>query len=102
MSTPTVQTIELITREDENLSRGSKMELVSKSLDIDVLREKFKDFMSGLQGIIEVDASTSSPFQLNEIQFSAEITVNGDFKLLGTGVGLETKGAVTFVLRRNP
>ena len=100
MNTKDVQTIELITREDENLSRGGRMELISKSLDIGVLREKFKDFMTGLQSIIEVDATEGGPFQLNEIQFSAEITANGDFKLLGSGVGLEAKGAVTFVLQR--
>ena len=99
MSAKDVQTIELITREDEDISRG-RAELISKSLDIGVLREKFKDFMAGLQSIIEVDATEGGPFQLNEIQFSAEITANGDFKLLGSGVGLEAKGAVTFVLQR--
>jgi hypothetical protein len=40
-------------------------------------------------------------FRLAEIQFSAEIGADGDFKLLGTGVGVSAKSGITFVLRRD-
>ena len=44
--------------------------------------------------------TTSGAFQLSEIQFSAELSANGDFKLLGTGVGVSANTALTFVLSR--
>src|SRR6266536_886857 len=100
MSTNIPETIDVITREEEHRSRSDRIELVSSTIEVSKLRERFKEFMSSLQSIIEVHAPTDSPFQLNEIQFSAEITANGDFKLLGTGVGVEAKSAVTFVLQR--
>ncbi len=101
MSMNIPETIEVITREEEDGSRSlDRIELVSSTIEVSKLRERFKEFMSSLQSIIEVHAPTDSPFQLNEIQFSAEITANGDFKLLGTGVGVEAKSAVTFVLQR--
>ncbi len=96
--------IEVITREDEDEMLGSRglsaAELVTNALDVDVLRDKFKQFMSSLQSIIDVHEAGAGPFQLNEIQFNAEITAKGEFKLLGTGIGVEGSGAVTFVLQR--
>lgn len=100
MSTNISETIDVITREEEHRSRSDRLELVSNSIEVSKLRERFKEFMSSLQSIIDVHTPNDSSFQLNEIQFSAEITANGDFKLLGTGVGVEAKSAVTFVLQR--
>jgi hypothetical protein len=37
---------------------------------------------------------------LSEIQFSAEMSAEGEFKLLGTGVGVAANAALTFVLKR--
>ncbi len=96
--------IEVITREDEDEIMGSRgisaAELVTNALDIDALREKFNQFMSSLQSIIDVHGADAGPFQLNEIQFNAEITAKGEFKLLGTGIGVVGSGGVTFVLQR--
>lgn len=97
-----MSTIEIMVREDEDESRSNRVELVNKAVDVSVLREKFKSFMSGLQSIIELDAKDEDPFHLTQIQFSAEISANGNFKLLGTGVGIASKSAVTFVLGRKP
>jgi hypothetical protein len=93
-------TIEMVVREDEDESRSSRVELVNKAVDVGVLREKFKSFMSGLQSIIELEPDDEDPFHLKQIQFSAEISAQGDFKLLGTGAGIASKSAVTFVLER--
>jgi hypothetical protein len=94
--------IELITRpEEEDESRGVGVQLVSQAVDVDEIRKQYKKFMRNLQSIIDVGEGRAGPFQLNEVQFNAEISANGEFKLVGTGVGVEAKGAVTFVLRRN-
>src|SRR5215208_4877910 len=91
--------IELITRRDLSASRD-RTGLVSRMVDIGEMREQYRKFMRNLQSIIDVGEGYSGQFHLNEIQFNAEIADNGEFKLVGTGVGVEAKGAVTFVLRR--
>jgi len=93
--------IDIITRRDQDQSRTDRVRLVSRVVDVSELREQYKKFMSNLQSIIDVREGDVGPFQLNEIQFNAEITGNGEFKLLGTGVGVEAKSAVTFVLTRD-
>ena len=50
--------------------------------------------------IVNVKVPTIGDFELDQVQFTAEITADGDFKLLGTGVGIEAKSGVTFTLRR--
>jgi len=96
------QTIEIVTREDESeySSRGSRVEMVSEQVDVSVLRDRFQAFLASLRNMIDVDLPGDLPFELEEIQFSAEITASGEFKLLGAGVGLEIGSAVTFVLQR--
>jgi hypothetical protein len=103
-ATTSSATIEIIAREDEDLSRGpsDRVELISKKFPVGELREKFKEFMSSLQSIIEEDATSHGPFHLSEIQFSAEITGKGEFKLLGIGLGGQVSNAVTFTLTRKP
>ena len=100
MTTTPSETIEVFAREDENLSRGDRMEFISKKLSVSELRERFKQFVASLQDIIEEDAASNGPFHLSEIQFSAEITGNGEFKLLGIGLGGEVSNAITFTLTR--
>jgi len=39
-------------------------------------------------------------FVLDEIAFSEEIGADGEFKLVGTGVGFSANNRVTFILRR--
>jgi hypothetical protein len=96
------QTIEIITSESEDYSRsrGGRLELISEKVNISVLRDQFKSFIASLQSIIDIDKPNGLSFDLDEVQFSAEISANGQFKLIGTGVGVETKSAVTFILKR--
>lgn len=100
MTTVNPGTIEVFVREDDNLSRNDRTEIVSKAIPVDELRKRFKQFMLDLQAIIEEDATNNGPFQLSEVEFSAEITSKGEFKLLGVGLGGEMSNAVKFTLKR--
>src|SRR5271169_4352999 len=97
--------MQVITREDEHVSRGSRglsdrIELATRTIDIDKLKQNFTQFVSGLQSIIDAKVDEASSFQLNEVSFSAEISATGDFKLLGTGVGVQGSSTITFILQR--
>ncbi len=81
-------------------TRALKRDIIEDVVDISYLRTNYANFLGGLREIVGVDVPSIGQYQLEEIQFSAEITANGEFKLLGTGVGLEAKGGVTFTLKR--
>jgi hypothetical protein len=100
MTTEDDATIELIAHPGDDASRGDRLILVSKALKVDLLRERFDDFMDKLQSIVHSAEKQAGDFQLAEIQFSAEITADGEFKLVGTGVGVTAKSGVTFILKR--
>ena len=105
MSKDTVTSIQIVTREDENVSRGSrsfsdKVDLVTNTVDIDKLKQNFTQFVSGLQSMMDAKVDEASAFQLNEVHFSAEISASGEFKLLGSGVGVRGSSMITFVLQR--
>jgi hypothetical protein len=97
--------IQIVTREDQNMSRGisslsNKVELVTSTIDIDKLKQSFTQFVSGLQSMMDARVDEVSAFQMHEVHFSAEISASGEFKLLGTGVGVQGSSMITFVLRR--
>jgi len=100
MSEDIPQKIKVLARSDPNESRSDRTTLVASALDVGVLRDQFKVFMRSLQSILDVGEETAQGFQLAEIQFSAELTGTGEFRLLGTGVGLQASSAITFVLQR--
>jgi hypothetical protein len=105
MSTDKAETMQIITREEVNAAKGTRsftdrVGLVTNTIDIDKLKQSFTKFVSGLQSIIDAEVDGASPFQLKEIHFGAEITASGDFKLLGSGIGVQGTSMITFVLHR--
>jgi hypothetical protein len=76
--------------------------IVERSVGIEALRDGFTSFLGELRQIVTADATRVGDFMLAEITFSAEIGADGEFKLLGTGVGISASSAVSFVLRRQP
>ena len=105
MPTDKDTTIEVVTREDDNGSRGSrsiidKIDLVTSTIDTDKLKQNFAQFVSDLQSVVDTKMDEASAFQLDQVIFSAEISASGEFKLLGTGVGIEGSSSITFVLQR--
>ena len=65
-----------------------------------VERSPISASVTRLVSITEAEPPASSGFKLKTIQFSAEITAKGEFKLLGTGGGMEAKSAVVFTLEK--
>jgi hypothetical protein len=81
-------------------SRGrSSRDLIEKSVDPDTVRLGYERFLVALQAIVNVPPPAAN-FVLEEVEFSAEVSADGEFKLLGTGIGVEAKGGVKFTLRR--
>lgn len=94
-------TILLITSSPSTL-RGVDQERVisEQAVKIETLNRNFGVFMTSVQQIVAAEQTEVGDFALDEISFTAEISVNGEFKLLGTGVGMEASGGITFKLRR--
>jgi hypothetical protein len=98
-------TIKLIALPSEGEVRGAPRraeELVERTLDVSELRNRFAQFMRAMEGMLAVEETSTGAFQLSQVQFSAEISADGEFKLMGIGVGVATSSAITFVLERQP
>jgi len=80
-------------------SRGHR-DIIEQEINVTQLSKNYLIFVESLSEVVDVDAPSVRGFELDEIQFSAEITANGEFKLMGTGVGVEAKGGVTFTLKK--
>jgi hypothetical protein len=96
-------TITFVGVEETATSRGgSELNRVTEKISVDALRDKFTQFMQSLEAAFAVDEvqMAHGVFQLSEIQFSAEMSAEGEFKLLGTGVGVAAGASLTFVLTR--
>lgn len=96
-------TLTFIAVEERETTRGhTELSRVTNKISVDALRDQFTQFMQGIESAFAVDEvqTAHGVFQLNEIQFSAEMSAEGEFKLLGTGVGVSAGAALTFVLTR--
>jgi hypothetical protein len=74
--------------------------VVESTVSADRLHESLARFLETLGEILAAGPTRAGDFELDEIGFSAEIGANGEFKLLGTGVGVTGSSAVTFSWRR--
>ncbi len=77
-------------------------QLMDRGIPLDKLHQNYSQFLDSMRAIFAKDADRVGDFSLEEITFSAEIGANGEFKLLGTGVGITANSGVTFTLRRKP
>jgi hypothetical protein len=84
-------------------SREQARRLVETDLGVETLQTNFAKFLASLEQVfLNIGEGRVGAFLLEEITFSAEISADGEFKLLGTGVGLTTTSGFTFTLRRQP
>jgi hypothetical protein len=72
----------------------------ARALDVSVLRENVKQFLSILEQLLPEQMATVGDFRLEEVEVSAEITGEGSLMLLGTGVRATALGGIKFVLKR--
>ena len=97
-------TITFVAAEEEATTRGGPTEVnrVTKQIGVDELNRKFSEFMESLESAFAVNELKTEVgmFQLEQIQFSVELSASGDFKLLGTGVGIGAAAALSIVLTR--
>jgi len=82
--------------------RANRRDIVERTVDLNLVRENFGRFLKGLETLLSDTIPVVGAYELDSVEFNAEISANGDFKLLGTGVGLEATSGVTFTLRRKP
>jgi hypothetical protein len=75
-------------------------QVVEQSVPVEALQQGFTRFLGGLREMVGTDPGSVGDFVLDEITLSVEIGADGEFKLLGTGVGVSASSAVSFVLRR--
>jgi hypothetical protein len=81
-------------------TRSPVRDIVERAVDVTQVRKNFEHFLQNLKEIIDVEVLHVGTFVLDEVSFSAEISVSGDFKLLGVGTGIDAQGGVTFTLRQ--
>lgn len=95
-------TITIIGTEDTAYTRSDEVTRVTKKVSVVELNRRFNEFMSSLQNAFAVEGlqTEAGAFELSEIEFSAELSAEGNFKLLGTGVGVTAGSTLTFVLKR--
>jgi hypothetical protein len=99
--------VRIITSSPSALRTGDQTRrIVESGVPVDTLHKNFTAFMTGLRQMLTVDsaadATSAGVFQLDEITFTAEISVEGEFKLLGSGMGATATGGISFTLRRQP
>jgi hypothetical protein len=76
--------------------------VVESTVSAEQLQTNLVRFIDTLGALLRAGDTRAGEFELDEVGFSAEIGADGDFKLLGTGVGVSASSAVTFTWRRRP
>jgi hypothetical protein len=74
--------------------------VVETAISVDKLQQNFTQFLQNLRQVLTVDEGRVGDLVLDEITFSVEISADGEFKLLGTGIGAAASSSLTFTLRR--
>jgi hypothetical protein len=75
----------------------------SVRVSVEKLEANMSEFLVLVGGIFKQaarEAENQSGMHLDEVELSVEITGNGEVKLVGTGVGVEAKGAITLKFKR--
>lgn len=66
----------------------------------ETLQTNMSEFL-GLVGNLFQQAENSTGMKLDEVELSVEITGDGEVKLVGSGIGIEAKGAITLKFKRD-
>ncbi|MBI3942482.1 MAG: hypothetical protein HY326_05665 [Chloroflexi bacterium] len=91
---------------DEGNRNLDQWRQVVENIPVEVLQLSLKLFMGKLERVLgvglntEVNVPSVGPFELDTIQFRAAIGSEGEFKLLGSGIGGHAQTGVVFTLHR--
>ena len=75
-------------------------DLFSREIDVQVLADRVSVFVSQLDLILASVPESSHGFVLSEFTVSAEISGEGDLRILGSGIKTGLKGGLTFTFAR--
>ena len=81
-------------------SRGATQAVQGVQVGVENLQANMSEFL-GLVGDLFQQAEQNSGMKLDEVELSVEITGNGEVKLIGSGIGLEAKGAIKLKFKRS-
>jgi hypothetical protein len=98
-------TIVRATEAPKSSMRGVKDEarkIIEEGVPVEKLQQGFARFLDSIRAIVCIGRNQVGDFVLDEVTFSAEIGAEGEFKLLGTGIGVSASSGVTFTLRKPP
>jgi len=100
---PTLMVVTVATKPSGLRGPGEEArKIIEQGIPLDKLQQSFARFLQSLQKIVNVEQARVGDFVLDEITFSAEVGADGEFKLLGAGVGVSANSGVSFTLRRQP
>ena len=75
--------------------------VVESRIPIDQVRDNLERFLDAVRTLLAEQSTQAGVFELDEIALGAEISANGEFKLLGSGVAVEGSSAITLTWRRS-
>lgn len=75
--------------------------VANKAVQVSVaaLQNNMSKFIQVVGGVFQ-QAKSVSGMELDEVKLSVEVTADGEVKLMGSGVGLEGKGAISLTFKR--
>ncbi len=79
---------------------GAVQAVQGVKVSVEKLETNMSEFLS-LVGSLFKKAEQNSGMQLDEVELSVEITGDGEVKLVGSGVGIEAKGAITLKFKQS-
>lgn len=71
-----------------------------KPLPVEVLSENVNIFLGQIGDVLDKAPQNIQHFHLDEISVTVEVSAKGELSLLGSGVGVEGKGGLSFVFKR--
>jgi hypothetical protein len=71
-----------------------------KPIPVQVLSENVNVLIAQIGTVLDSAPSNVKQFRLDEISFTVEVTASGELSILGTGVGAEAKGGMTFTFKK--
>lgn len=89
----------------DNVPRNPYQKMTQKVMDaVEVGADELKNNMANFLDVVGDlfhQAENKTGMKLDEVELSVEITADGEVKLVGSGVGVEAKGAITLKFKRD-